>query len=188
MKNDKNRRNDDNPANKDPITGAPGAHPVGTGVGAAAAGAAGAAIGAVGGPVGAAVGLVAGSVIGGLAGKGVGEKVNPTEEDAYWRENHPTQTYAGNRPYEDYAGAYRTGYEGYTKYGSNYGTCDECDADLAADYERNRGASQMKWKEAKHAARAAWNRVSERQRTREEIVEDERTGAESARFNTQGSQ
>ena len=32
-------------ANRDPITGAPGAHPVGTGVGAAGGGAAGAAIG-----------------------------------------------------------------------------------------------------------------------------------------------
>ena len=188
MKNDKNKRNDNNPANKDPITGAPGAHPVGTGVGAAAAGAAGAAIGAVGGPVGAAVGLVAGSVIGGLAGKGVGEKVNPTEEDAYWRENHRTQTFAGNRPYEEYAGAYRTGYEGYTKYGSNYGTCDECDADLAADYDRNRGKSQMKWEEAKHAARAAWNRVSDRQRTQAEINEEERTGADSSRYATGGPQ
>ncbi|MGZ8901027.1 MAG: glycine zipper family protein, partial [Limisphaerales bacterium] len=47
---DKNRNAD---ANRDPITGAPGAHPVGTGVGATGGGAAGAAIGAaVGGPVG----------------------------------------------------------------------------------------------------------------------------------------
>ena len=40
-------------ANLDPITGAPGAHPVGTGIGAAAGGvAAGAAVGSVAGPVG----------------------------------------------------------------------------------------------------------------------------------------
>ena len=44
--------------NPDPITGAPGAHPVGTGVGAAGGGTAGAAIGAIGGPAGAVIGAV----------------------------------------------------------------------------------------------------------------------------------
>ena len=59
---------DDKDLNRDPITGAPGSHPVGTGLGAAGGGAAGAAIGtAVGGPVGAVVGAAAGAVVGGLA-------------------------------------------------------------------------------------------------------------------------
>lgn len=45
--------------NRDPITGEPGSHPVGTGVGAAGAGLAGAAAGmAVGGPVGGVIGAV----------------------------------------------------------------------------------------------------------------------------------
>ncbi len=66
-------------ANLDPITGEPGAHPVGTGVGAVAGGlAAGAAAGTVVGPVGTAVGAAVGAVAGGLAGKGVAEKVDPT--------------------------------------------------------------------------------------------------------------
>lgn len=66
-------------ANLDPITGEPGAHPVGTGVGAVAGGmAAGAAVGTVAGPVGTAVGAAAGAVVGGLAGKGVAEKIDPT--------------------------------------------------------------------------------------------------------------
>lgn len=70
-------------ANRDPITGEPGSHPVGTGVGAAAGGvAAGAAVGTVAGPVGTAVGAVVGAVAGGLAGKGVAEKVDPTLPDA----------------------------------------------------------------------------------------------------------
>src|SRR5215213_11818884 len=67
--------------NRDPITGAPGSHPVGTGVGAAGGGAAGAAVGAAIGagmsgpaaPVGAAIGAVVGAVAGGLAGKGAAE-------------------------------------------------------------------------------------------------------------------
>ena len=70
---------DDGTLNRDPITGAPGAHPVGTGVGAAAGGiAAGAAAGSVVGPVGTVVGAAVGAVAGGLVGKGVAEKVDPT--------------------------------------------------------------------------------------------------------------
>jgi len=75
-------------ANPDPLTGAPGSHPVGVGVGAAGGAAAGAAIGSVGGPVGTVVGTAVGAVAGGLAGKGVAEAINPTLEDEYWRENY----------------------------------------------------------------------------------------------------
>src|SRR6476661_57102 len=88
-------------SNPDPITGQPGAHPVGTGIGAAAAGAAaGAAGGLIAGPAGAAVGAVVGAVAGGLAGKGVAESIDPTVEDNYWRE-----TYA-KRPYYDQKASY----------------------------------------------------------------------------------
>ena len=60
--------------NPDPLTDAPGAHPIETGIGAAVAGAAsGMAVGAVAGPVGAAVGAAVGAVAGGYAGKGIGE-------------------------------------------------------------------------------------------------------------------
>src|SRR5438128_1226937 len=154
MKNDgikrrKKQTSDVDPANRDPITGAPGAHPVGTGVGAAAGAATGAAIGAVGGPAGAAVGLVAGGVIGGLAGKAAGESVNPTIEDRYWRETHPNQPYGQGRPYEDYAGAYKTGYEGYSKYACTGRSFEECEADLMADYTTNRGSSDIPWDQAK---------------------------------------
>ncbi|MCW2950753.1 MAG: hypothetical protein JWN41_1766, partial [Thermoleophilia bacterium] len=70
---------DDGLANRDPITGAVGAHPVGTGVGALAGGAAtGAAVGTVAGPVGTAIGAAVGAVAGGLAGKGVAEEMDPT--------------------------------------------------------------------------------------------------------------
>src|SRR2546430_2654305 len=108
--NDKIKDRDRDPANRDPITGAPGAHPVGTGVGAAAGGATGAAIGAVGGPVGAAVGLVAGGVIGGLAGKAGGESVDSTGEGADWGGTHATQPVAKEWAYEDYGRADPAGY------------------------------------------------------------------------------
>src|SRR5262245_28912316 len=87
--------------NEDPITKAPGSHPVGTGVGAAGGALAGAAAGAaVGGPVGAAVGGVTGAVVGGAAGHGVAEKIDPTVEDAYWRENYSSRPYVDrSKPY-----------------------------------------------------------------------------------------
>src|SRR5687767_10858541 len=91
-------------ANRDPITGAPGSHPVGTGLGAAAGGAAaGAAIGTVAGPVGTAVGMAAGAIVGGLAGKGIAEKIDPTVEDSYWRQNYASRPYVDkNNNYDVY--------------------------------------------------------------------------------------
>jgi len=161
MNNEPTKRTD-NPrgtdANRDPISGAPGAHPVGTGVGAAGGAAAGAALGAMGGPVGAAVGLVAGAIAGGLAGKGVAEKIDPTVEDAYWRENYAKQSYVDrSAPYESYQPAYRTGYEGYGRYqGKKF---DEVEADLQRDYEKAKGNSNVTWDRAKNATRDAWHKV-----------------------------
>jgi len=101
-------------SNPDPITGAPGSHPVATGVGAAAAGAAGAAIGSivpgVGTVVGGAIGAVVGAVGGGYAGKAVGEAVDPTGTDDYWRENYKTRDYVkSNADYNQYRAAYQCG-------------------------------------------------------------------------------
>jgi hypothetical protein len=155
------KRNLDKDANRDPITGAPGAHPVGTGVGAAGGGAAGAAIGtAVGGPIGGAIGLAAGAIAGGLAGKAAGEAVDPTREDAYWRENYRKEPYVtSGRAYDDYQGAYRTGYEGYSKYGSSKRRYEDVEPDLRRDYEQSPLSSRMSWEEARPAARAAWHRL-----------------------------
>lgn len=145
-------------ANRDPITGAPGAHPVGTGVGAAGGAAAGAAIGAIGGPIGAAVGLVAGAVAGGLAGKGVAEKMDPTVEDAYWKANYSKQGYVErNAPYATYQPAYRTGYEGRSQYPGK--TFDEAEPDLQRSYDISAPKSSLKWEKARQATRDAWNRL-----------------------------
>jgi phage tail tape-measure protein len=115
-------------ANRDPISGEPGAHPVGTGVGAAAAGAAdGAAGGLIVGPAGAAVGAAIGAVAGGLAGKGVAESIDPTVEDAYWRENYAQRPYYDkNSAYEEYQPAYKYGWESQSKYaGRSFGDVDK---------------------------------------------------------------
>lgn len=161
MSNDRKSFDDNRDANLDPISGEPGAHPVGTGVGAAGAGAIGTAVGAaVGGPVGAAVGAVVGSVVGGLAGKSAAEKINPTVEDEYWRNNHTSQPYFEKEyTYNDYQPAYRAGYEGYDRYGSTGRTYEDAEPDLRSDYEKNRGGAGLAWEKAKHATKDAWHRV-----------------------------
>lgn len=146
-------------ANRDPLSGAPGSHPVGVGVGAAGAGAAGAAIGAVGGPVGAAVGAVVGAVAGGLAGKGAAEAINPTAEEAYWRDNYKTRPYyTEGTTYEEYGPAYRYGWESRQKYGER--KWDDVEGDLRSGWEKTKAKTEYGWDRAKYAVRDAWDRVT----------------------------
>ncbi len=147
--------------NRDPITGAPGSHPVGTGVGAVAGGvASGAVIGTVAGPVGTAVGAAIGAVVGGLAGKGVAEMIDPTAEDAYWRDNFSTRPYVPSAAtYDDFGPAYRYGVDSYTRYPER--SFDEVERDLAQDWNRARGTSSLEWERAKSATRDSWQRLSD---------------------------
>ena len=148
--------------NRDPLSGAPGAHPVGVGVGAAAGGiAAGAAIGTVAGPVGTLVGAAIGAVVGGLAGKGVAESIDPTVEDAYWRENYASRDYvADGRSYDDYGPAYGYGVSRY----EGERTFEDVEPELADGWMGARGPSTLGWGEAAPAARDAWERVGGRNR------------------------
>ena len=146
-------------ANRDPITGEPGAHPIGTGAGAAGAGATGAAIGAVvGGPVGAIVGGAIGAVAGGLAGKGAAEKVNPTIEDSYWRDNYKTRPYAaGVSSYDSVQPAYKYGWESREKHAGK--KFNDAEVELEKGWDTAKGKSEMAWSDAKHAVKDAWHRV-----------------------------
>ena len=154
------RKNNTGSPNLDPITGTPGAHPVGTGLGAAAGGmAAGAAVGTVAGPVGTAVGAAVGAIVGGLAGKGVAESIDPTQEDAYWRKNYINRPYV--RPgasYDDFGPAYAYGVSSYS---GNVGRAyDDVQGDLEQGWDRARGTSRLSWSEARVATQDAWDRVS----------------------------
>jgi uncharacterized protein (TIGR02284 family) len=143
--------------NRDPITDEPGAHPVGTGIGATGGALAGAAAGTLGGPIGMAVGGVAGAVVGGLAGKAAAESVNPTAEEAYWRNNYTRETYyEAGRTYSDYGPAYELGWSYRARYGDDF---DNCESKLASDWENQRGVSKLSWPQARSASRAAWDRV-----------------------------
>lgn len=161
--------------NPDAITGAPGSHPVGTGIGAAAGGTAGtiggiaaaAAIGAtagsaaaplVGTAIGGAIGAVVGAVAGGYAGKGVAEAINPTVEEDYWRDEHRTRPYYDpSYSYDaDYRPAYRAAVESYNVTPTR--SYEESEAELRERWERERGDSRLDWPRASQAMRDVYER------------------------------
>jgi len=149
----------DDLANRDPITGAPGSHPVGTGVGAAGGAATGAAIGAAGGPAGMLAGAAVGALVGGLAGKGVAEMIDPTVEEAYWRDNFDSRPYAAGSTFDDYAPAYRYGWETYPQFAGV--PFDEVEPQLRSQWAYRRGDSELDWDRAKFAAKDSWQRLSD---------------------------
>jgi hypothetical protein len=138
-------------------------HPVGSGVGAAAGAAAGAAVGtAVAGPVGTLVGAAAGALAGGLVGHGVAEGINPTVEDAYWRENYRSRPYAdASRGYDEYQPAYKYGWESRGRYGAD-SRFEDVEPELETGWNQARGASRQTWNEARNATRDAWHRVEDK--------------------------
>ena len=142
--------------------------PVATGVGALAGGAAGgiaggtaagAAMGGMTGPVGAAVGAVVGAVAGALAGKGIANAADPVAEEAYWRDNHSSRSYASGSSYDEYRPAYGYGVDAFARYPGR--TFDEVEPELGRDWSSKRGSSSLEWGRAKHATRDAWQRVSD---------------------------
>ena len=145
--------------NPDPISGEPGAHPVGAGVGAAAVGAAATVAGAVlGGPIGGIAGAAIGAVAGGYAGKAVEETIDPTAEDAYWRQNYQNRPYVEQGAnYDTYQPAYQYGWESRRQYGSR--RFDEVEPELKTQWGAAGTQSQLDWENAKPAARDAWDRI-----------------------------
>lgn len=144
--------------NRDPLTDAPGAHPIGTAIGAALGGAAaGAAAGTVVGPVGTVVGAAMGAIVGGLAGKGVAEFIDPTIEEAYWQETFKTRPYVNGGSFEDYGPAYNYGVSSFTKYPNS--TFDDVETNLARDWNTAGGESNLDWATARIATREAWERL-----------------------------
>ena len=147
--------------NEDPITGAPGSHPVGTGIGSASGAATGAAIGALGGPLGMAIGAIAGGITGGLIGHEIGETVDPTVEEAYWRENHASQAYGTDENYDEYKDSYAYGYHSAGYMDEPY---EQNEDKLRQHYEQHmqqvgEGKSGLEYDKAREAIRSAYERV-----------------------------
>jgi uncharacterized protein (TIGR02271 family) len=182
--NDSTRRNsgdtaNDRDTNPDPITNAPGSHPVATGVGAAAAGAAGAAIGSIvpgiGTAIGGAVGAVVGAVGGGLAGKAVGEAIDPTETDDYWRENYKDRDYVQKgTDYDRYRPAYQYGAQ----------LADRCETNTFDDkaarsgWESNPNYKGIDYDNAKGAIQDEFNRKIQLREERLRVNKERVSGGE----------
>lgn len=84
--------------------------------------------------------------------------INPTAEEAYWREAYRREPYV--RPdfdYEDYGPAYRVGYTAPVR---RQGGFEELETDLKNDFQQVRGRSRLGWEEAREATRAAWRRAT----------------------------
>lgn len=126
--------------------------------GVAGGAAAGAAVGGMTGPVGAALGAAVGAVVGAVTGKSI--KVDPVAEDAYWRDNFSTRTYAAGGHYDQYGPAYRYGASAYEKYPGK--TFEEVEPELGSGWASSRTGSSLDWDKARHASRDAWQRLSDR--------------------------
>ena len=145
-------------ANRDPLSGAPGSHPVGTGIGAAAGGiAAGAAAGTLAaGPVGTVVGAAVGAVAGGLAGKAVAESIDPTVVDEHWRGRYEKESYfERGMTYDDYKPSYQLGADARAR--NTSARFEDVEHSLASDYERVKGRSRLGWEKAKRAVRSGFD-------------------------------
>jgi hypothetical protein len=158
--------NESRDMNRDPITGAPGSHPLGTGVGAAGGALAGAAVGSLFGPIGTLVGGALGTIGGGAAGHNVAERADPTVETEYWRSNYASRPYYSSS-YDfdtDYAPAYAYGSDARLRYKDRVWD-DRLESDLSSGWEKTKAKSRLTWEQAKDAVRDAWQRDDRTYRT-----------------------
>jgi len=145
--------------NRDPISGEPGSHPVGTGVGSAGGAGLGAALGAPFGPIGALIGGAIGAIAGGAAGHAAGESIDPTGESEYWKTQHTSRPYYDKaNSWGDYEPAYRHGWESRTLH-RDAKWDDKLENDLKTKWEATKGKSKLGWENAKDAVRDAWDRT-----------------------------
>jgi hypothetical protein len=87
----------------------------------------------------------------------IAERVDPTVEEAYWRENYKREPYyERGYTFDDYYPAYRIGWEARVQYEGR--SFDAVERELERSYRRSRGKSQLGWDKNRHAARAAWER------------------------------
>jgi uncharacterized protein (TIGR02284 family) len=86
--------------------------------------------------------------------------VSSTLELDYWRTNYQHRPYVEpGATYEEYAPAYRYGWEAYTSHAGLGRRFEELEPDLETRWETYRGTSKLSWEKAKQAARDAWRRI-----------------------------
>ncbi len=84
--------------------------------------------------------------------------VDPTSENAHWRENFATRPYVEKGAvFEDYGPAYAYGVISSIRYDGR--TFEDVESELSRDWANMRGNSLLAWVQARHATRDAWDRV-----------------------------
>ncbi len=154
--------------NRDPISNAPGSHPVGVGVGGVGGAAVGAGIGALLGPIGMLIGGAIGTIAGAAAGKGVAEGIDHTGETEYWRDEYQNRPYASSDyNYDnDYAPAYAYGTTVRSQYAGRSWD-DSLESDIQSGWGNAKDKSRLSWEQAKDAVRDAFDRTDRTYRTYE---------------------
>lgn len=83
---------------------------------------------------------------------------DPAAEEAYWRENYATRPYyEKDVPFDDYAAAYRYGWESRPKHQDV--SFHDVEPQLQLEWERSPNSRQMEWNRARLAALDAWDRA-----------------------------
>jgi hypothetical protein len=156
---DQNRNRRPDADDKKGTAGAVGGALAGGAAGGVAGGAlAGAAVGGLTGPAGAAIGAAVGAVAGALGGKAIADRINPAAEDNYWNKTYSSRSYVkSGANYNDYAPAYRLGYERYPDYHGR--SFDDVEPEFRRHWDTSRGTSRLAWEDAKHATRDAFERA-----------------------------
>ncbi|HYE61963.1 MAG TPA: PA2169 family four-helix-bundle protein [Phycisphaerales bacterium] len=94
--------------------------------------------------------------------------VSSTLELDFWRENYQHRPYVEpGATYDEYAPAYRYGWEAYTTHAGMGRKFEELEPDLESRWDTYRGLSKLSWEQARHAAKDAWTRIERGGATRE---------------------
>lgn len=81
-----------------------------------------------------------------------------TDEDAYWRSQYHIRPYADGRPYDEFSGAYRYGFDSAHRYRGRSWT--QVESDLEREWDTYRYKTKSTWQEIKDAVRDAWDRMT----------------------------
>jgi hypothetical protein len=96
----------------------------------------------------------------GTVGGAQPDVIDLNNEEMYWRQNFQTRPYVTEETsFIEYKPAYRCGAEALRRYPGK--TFDQVEPELANEWDRFKGTSSLTWEKAKHAARDAWQRVSD---------------------------
>lgn len=91
---------------------------------------------------------------------GPAQAVDPSAEEAYWRDNFTSQPYISpSYTYGDYWPAFGLGVAAFNHHpGRKY---EEIEPQLERDWPNARADSRLDWERAKSATRGAWTRLSD---------------------------